>query len=366
MANRQKAPRRNSGKKGKSTRILITVLLVLLFLILLAAAVFCILSSKGKKDLLKSELTPEIEITVPSLDVEEGEEPILEDDGKTVTYNGKRYVLNENITSILFLGIDKDNLEEGKDIVGNNGQADCIFLGIMDTQTGKVSLLAISRDSMVDINTYDKDGNFHGVENRQLCLAYAYGNGKATSCENVARSVSRLLYGMPIQSYAAIPLDAIADLNDAVGGVEVTIPEDSALSTDLFKPGQKIVLKGKQAQIFVQSRDTELLDSNLARMARQKQYLMNFAQKVLKATKEDLTIPLKLYQIAMDKNNMVTNVTVSKVSYLATRILDVDFSEENLKNVPGEVVKGEQYAEYHVDDAKLYEMILELFYVPEE
>ena len=37
------------------------------------------------------------------------------------------------------------------------------------------------------------------------------------------RAVSRLFYGMPVAAYAALDLDAIAVLTDAVGGVEVTV-----------------------------------------------------------------------------------------------------------------------------------------------
>ena len=37
-----------------------------------------------------------------------------------------------------------------------------------------------------------------------------------------------------------------------------------------------------------------------------------------------------------------------------------------MKSVPGEVTMGEKYAEFHVDDKELYEMILDIFYIPQE
>lgn len=65
----------------------------------------------------------------------------------------------------------------------------------------------------------------------QASLVFAYGNEKEKSCENTARSVLRLRYGMLIQSYAVLNMEAIILLNDAVGGVEVTIHEGDILLT---------------------------------------------------------------------------------------------------------------------------------------
>lgn len=348
-------------KRRNGWKIFLTVLLILLFLLLAAVAAFCILRSRGREELLGRSKDPEVQITVPSI---ENEEIVLEDEGETVVYEGVRYRLNEAVTSVLFMGVDREELNDGESRIGNSGQADCIFLGILDTESGKITLLAISRDAMVDVNNYDTEGNLYSIEYQQLCLAYAYGDGRKSSCENVVRSVSRLLYGMPIQSYAAIDLAAIADLNDAVGGVEVAVPEDFSLSG--FTPGSRMLLNGSQAETFVRSRNVYEVDSNLSRMARQKQYAIAYIQKVLQATREDIGVPLRLYQIVADADNMVTNVNASRVSYLAALLPNVSFSEDNFLNVPGTVEMGEEYAEYHVDDKALYEMILELFYIPEE
>ena len=48
----------------------------------------------------------------------------------------------------------------------------------------------------------------------QLCLSYAYGDGKAKSAENTANSISRILYVVPITKYFALDLNGIAHLND--------------------------------------------------------------------------------------------------------------------------------------------------------
>ena len=178
--------------------------------------------------------------------------------GKEVTYQGEKYVYNEDLVSILFLGVDKKAFEEGGTAGdGKAGQADALFLLVLDTKTGKSRLIAISRDTMTDVNVYSDLGNFIGTEKLQLCLAYTYGDGKEKSCENTVRAVSRLFYRMPVAAYAALDLDAIAVLTDAVGGVEVTVTKDLTIQDPSLKEGERKVLTGEQAQWYVRSRLVE-------------------------------------------------------------------------------------------------------------
>lgn len=115
----------------------------------------------------------------------------VQNDGEYVVYNGKTYQLNENITSILFMGVDKRELEQ-TEINGTGGQADVIVLAAVDTETEKVSLINVSRDTMTDVTVYSANGGYIGSKEQQICLSYAYGNGKETSCENTVNSVKRL------------------------------------------------------------------------------------------------------------------------------------------------------------------------------
>lgn len=183
-----------------------------------------------------------------------------------------------------FLGVDKEAFEEGGTVGdGKAGQADALFLLVLDTKTGKSRLIAISRDTMTDVNVYSDLGNFIGTEKLQLCLAYTYGDGKEKSCENTVRAVSRLFYGMPVAAYAALDLDAIAVLTDAVGGVEVTVTKDLTIQDPSLKEGERKVLTGEQAQWYVRSRLVEekeaTADANSDRIERQKQYLAAFGGK---------------------------------------------------------------------------------------
>lgn len=347
----------------KKNRTLRTALLItgmsLLGIIVVAVGTFALLQARGRAALLNAP--QDVTISVPA---EQLADPSLTvtDDGRTVVYNGATYVFNENRTNILCIGVDKTDMGLDSGIVGTGGQADTLVVLSIDTTTGQVDTLAISRDTIVDVDLYTAEGGFYGVENTQICLAYAYGDGYEASCENVVRSASRVLYGIPINSYLAIDLDCISVLNDAIGGVEVTLLTDFRRQNGAWcSAGQTITLWGDEAESYVRSRDTTRLDSNNDRMARQKQYISNFFTQALTATEANLQVPLDLYNAV--KGDCVTNLSPSKITYLATTLVQHD-STLTFSQVPGEVVKSTEdgYAEYIVDNEALYEQVLDIFY----
>lgn len=353
----------DSERKHKVSplKILLIVLAVILALMILAVASFAVMRQQGKNSLLARK-DSDVEFSVP----DKVDAKIANENTGEVIYKGKKYCYNDKVTSILCMGVDTEQLNTTGSVgAGDSGQADSLFLMVVDTESGKTTLLSISRDSMVDVNVYSNTGSYLNTEKLQLCLAYTYGDGREMSCENTVRSVSRLLYGIPINSYAAIDLSAIPVLNDAVGGVEVTILEDLTIKDPTLIAGERIMLRGQQAEWYVRSRLSEepeaTADANNYRMERQRQYLGAFAHKVLAATKEDLTLPVTLYNVASDY--MVTNVSASKVTYLASLMVQGGFDTSSIVTVPGKSTMGETYAEFHVDEEALYEMILDIFYV---
>lgn len=335
-------------KKHRGKKIALAIIGVLVLIIIIAAAVFMIMSSKGKKELLNYE---SVSVEAPEeLEVDTGE------DGQTVTYNGKTYVFNDELATIVFIGVDKSEL--GTEVYGEAGQADAVYIYAYDTSEKESKIICVSRETMVDVNIYSTSGNDAGIENMQLCLSYAYGDGKESSCENTLKSLSRIFYNIPFNSYVALDWDAVAALNDAVGGVEVTVLED----VYDMKKGSTITLFGENAFHYVQYRDVSYLESNSARLDRQKQYITNFANKVISATKSDLTVPLDLYNIAADY--MVTNVTANQVSYIAMELVSSvgSMSDIEFLSIEGETIQGEEHAEFYPDEQALYELILDVFY----
>ena len=343
----------SSHKKEKKKlwlKILIGILIGLIVLILSGIITLFVLINVGKGAMLDANKTAIINVPTYVQQVEQ--------DGKTIVYNGKTYKYNEAITSILFMGIDRDQFADDDENLGTNGDADALMLLTYDTSNGNTDLISISRDTMADIDVYSKDGTYIGIEKQQICLAYAYGDGKETSCTNQVNAVSRLFYNIPISSYLSMDLDAVSVLNDAVGGVTVTSPQ----TFKEFTKGETVTLYGESAETFVRNRDTSVLDSNNSRMERQRVYIESFFKTLAAGTKENLMLPVDLFNAASPYT--VTNIDIPKVTYLASNILEKDFSEIEMQNVPGEVVQGEVYAEYHLDQEKFFEMFLNVYYTP--
>jgi len=351
--------RHHRRKKNKVLKkVLLIVGLSLLSILIVAGSTFAVLQARGRAALMAA---PDVEISAPAEAIEDPE-IMISDDGRTVMYKGETYVFNENRTNILCIGMDKNDMGLDGNTVGTGGQADTLVVLSVDTTNGQVDALAMSRDTMVDVDLYTAEGGFYGVERTQICLSYAYGDGRETSCENVVRSVSRLLYGIPINTYYAVNLDTIPVLNDAIGGVTLPLLKDFRRSAGYWNnEGDIVTLYGEEADRYVRDRNTSKLDSNNDRMERQKQYILAFFDQTLKATKEDLQVPLNLYNAV--KNDSISTLSPSKITYLATTLVQHNSSLE-FHQVPGNVVKSEDdgLAEFEVDQIALYEQVLSIFY----
>lgn len=335
--------------------ILGIILAALAALAIIAIGVFFILKQVGISQLTGDE----VNMTAPII---ENAGVSVDNSANTITYNGTTYVYNSNMTSILCMGVDKYELGLDEDVVGTGGQADALYMVAIDTNTGKTDIIAISRDIYSDIGVYSAAGQYIGTENAQLCLAYAYGDGMEKSCENTVDAVSRLFYNLPISSYFSIELSAIGELNDAVGGVTVTMVDNYLYHAHgMPKAGETARLVGEQARWFLQYREVSQLESSVDRMNRQITYLKGFGKNAVEMTKQDFTTPITLYNIVKDYS--VTNLTTAKISALgytvATSGIELEFSK-----VPGEVTSNGTYAEYIVDEQGLLELILDVYYTP--
>lgn len=277
-------------------------------------------------------------------------------------HDGKAYRYEENIINILCMGIDKrtEEIETVPEVSGKGGQADAIFLISLNPDTRKMKIYGISRDTMTAIKNYDYEGNYIGEEENHLALAYAYGDGSNKSCEMMKEAVSKLMYNLPVHGYAAINLEAVSKLNDAVDGVTVTIPEDMEYDDPAFQKGAKITLTGEQAMKFIQRRDITKSGGNGMRMQRQKTYVLSFLNAAKTKIRKDPSLPIQLYQEL--SKNMVTNLGLDHAVYLATLMLDTNFDGDDIQMLPGTTKKGTYYEEFHVDQDQLYDLILNNFY----
>lgn len=274
-----------------------------------------------------------------------------------ITYKGEKYKYNYNLRTVLFMGIDKEGeIEEKK--VGDGGQTDSLVLFAMDTEKKTTQALSVSRDTMTDIRTYDMSGEFLSTERAQLALQYAYGDGKAKSCVLTREAVSNLLYQTPVNSYVALTMEGFSRIADELGGIRITVPQDYTHINPAFKKGETITLNGKMAEQYVRYRDTSASGSNNERMERQSQFIEALV-KQLQINMKEKKDAVHLYRKM--KPYMVTDISEEELE----RMINYEF-EGKVEKVPGTVQKGEKYDEFIVDNEKLKEKVINMFYKHEK
>lgn len=276
-----------------------------------------------------------------------------------VTYNGKKYRYNSHLSNYLLLGIDTEGeIAQEKETL-SGGQSDAIFLVSYDRKEETAQILAIPRDTMTTIYIYNIDGTYVTPQTDHLTLQYAYGDGREMSCKITRDAVSNLLYGVPIIGYTAINLDSIPLLVDTVGGVTLTVPDDSMEEVNPdYKKGAEITLTSETAEHYIRYRDTHAHHQALVRTERQKSFINAFADRILELQAQDPHTVTDIYETI--KPHMVTNMSNDIFLDLAgaKRVGEI-------RTIPGEGVATDLFDEYHVDDKALYELILDVFYIEE-
>ncbi len=346
--------RNNPPSHRRAWRIALISLAVIAALALVLASVYYALYWKGRASLMDRDNS----LAAPESLVDNAEE-----EGKLITYKGTTYRYNESVVSLLFMGVDKADIQSDGGY-GKNGQADSLFLAALDTRNGSAKIIPLSRETMADVNLYDVNGQFIGTKSTQLCLAYAYAANAEEGCENVIRSVGRLLYGMPIDGYIAIDFDGVKALNNAVGGVTVTSPEDidDAFGQRVISKGQTVRLNNNSVIMYIQKRGDDV-DANNRRMLRQKQFLNEFIRIAANKVKSNFTLLEKYYNAV--KPYAVSDLTFSEITYLASTYLVGGQRAIEYLSVIGESHLEGEHVEFTPDETSLYEAVLSAYYTKE-
>lgn len=354
-------PAAQKPRAKKKLPLPVKLLIGLLTITFLLCGTVIALWLHGRHLMTQNNLTP---VFPPQLQEENttGEAPVTtqttgteEEDGVVIRYQDKYYRYNDEITNILLIGVDGDSPKKDQD----PHQSDLLVLAALDRANNKITLLNIPRDTMCDMEVPDEDGNVTGTVNLQIALSYAYGSTIGESAELCKNAVSSVLCGLPIHGYGAFYLDGIPALNDALGGVTVTILDDYAFAD--MPAGKEMTLNGEQAARYMRSRLSDRVDGSLLRLARQKQYMLamiNQAKTMLKGQPGQI---VPLYRTL--EEYILTDLSIGSISYLASIALPMDFSGEVI-TLDGEMIMSEDgvYAEYHLNQNALYETILSVFY----
>ncbi len=277
-----------------------------------------------------------------------------------ITYNGKKYKENQSIKSFLFIGVDEreDDLVDEDLTPGTAGQADCLILLVLNEDTNEADILQINRNAMTELDIYNELGAVDRTVTEPVCLQYAYSTGGKRSCIAQRKTVEELLFNISIDGYLTMSLQGIADINDAFGGVDVTMKNDYTQIDPSFTQGSTVHLEGEKAADFVRYRDKDVFNSVQDRMDRQTQYVTSLIKSLKNENGQSVAGTLNQFI----GSKVLTDLKASELNSL----INYDYNTDNVLYLPGEMVQGEEYEEFNVDNTELEKMIIDLFYTETE
>lgn len=323
-------------------RVVLALIIIALLFGIIAGCTFAVLKHQGQKSILPTST---------------GYEEIIE-------YNGKRYKYNENIFAMAFLGIDQEELKTS-DETEFVGASDAMIVLTVDTKTGKANAIALPREIMTEMDTFDENGEFRTQATHQLYLAYSYANGGEQSCQNALNSIRRVLLDVSIDKYYALDLAGIKALNDAVGGIILKSKMDSEQYG--IQTGKVVTLKGDMAETYVRSRSTSVVTGSLDRLDRQVQYVESFVSQVAPAIMTDITTVQRLYGVGAQYSQ--TNLTLANLTYLASFLtskgtisFDTYTIDGKMDSYIDEKDSNLAHAAFYPDKDSIMQTVLDVFY----
>lgn len=273
---------------------------------------------------------------------------------ESITVDGITYTKNNKVRSYLIMGCDNDNEPVTHE---HGGQADMQVLVIVDDAAKTWRLMPIDRDTVVSMDVYDADYNYVGSTNAQLTLVHAYRSWEDGAKETV-KTVSNMLGGQKIDGYLSTNMDSIAVINDALGGVPVTITTDFTNIDDSLVLGEEIVLNGEQAKTFVRSRRNVDDGTNESRMKRQEVYFNGMVRKIQGLSNGEV---LEIYDKLV--SNSVTNIGSGDFVELAE--MTKEYTRLDNIQIDGTHELVGEHIRFYQNEDSLNHVILELFYTPE-
>lgn len=306
--------------------------------------------------------------------------PTLQYDGRTWTYRTR------DLTNLLLIGVDWEEETEDPDAAENTesaesaeavgaeeaaetaeaadagryaGQADFLLLISIDRRNQKVVTLQLDRDTMTDIRICGPFGDYTGLQEEQICLSHAYGTGEEENCDNTVWAVRHFLGDLPIDGYLSLDMSSIALINDALGGVTVTLEEDFSAFDPQMTAGTTLTLQGEQAEYYVRGRMGVGDGTNESRMERQRTFIRAAEELLMQKVNEDMDYVGTLYD-ALD-GHMTTDLDQSLLMEKCYACRDYE-RPDTVTPAGSHGIGADGFMEFHADTQALNALLAETFY----
>lgn len=278
-------------------------------------------------------------------------------DQETVEVDGTTYRKRDDLSVILAMGVDHETQETYD--YRKAGQADFLRLIVLDNKNKTVQQLQIDRDTITPVTMLGVLGDRYEPVTQQICLGYAFGDGRQSSCEVTVEAVENLLGGQKIDQYLSMGLDGISTLNDLAGGVTVTLEDDFSAIDPAMTKGTTLTLWGNQAEVYVRTRRSIGVGTNEARMARQEQYIRQITSQLDAKVQQDQNFVLTAYDAL--EPYLYTNIPRGQLANEAWAAKDYE-RMDTIKPEGTYQVGDDGFMEFYPDADALQQAVLQLFY----
>lgn len=264
-------------------------------------------------------------------------------------------LLKRNIKmNVAVFGVDKDGT-----------RTDVIFVVHYDSAAESISLVSLPRDTRVSLTDEVKtnittEGRSYSQVTK-LNAVHAY-SGEKIGCQNTVLQIEDLL-GIKIDHYVKVDLEAFRAIVDAIGGVDMYVPQD--MYWDMRDTGDPLInlkegdqhLDGEKAEQLVRFR--RYVEGDVARIEVQQLFLKALAEKVLSTETILKNLP---DLISVMYKYIETDISMADALKYVNYVDKVDMSKISMETLPGvgQYVGG---VSYFIHDAEATrEMVDHVFY----
>ena len=249
--------------------------------------------------------------------------PTIQEEVKTAEeYKG-------DVVNILVCGIDYEEGRNYSDASSNDGMTDMILYCQFDIKNGALHMLQIPRNSLV------------ATQNRKITLS----NGKTYSATNYqinsvalsnGGSIAALAdviydqYRLPVDYYVSVDMQALVEMVDNFGGIEVYIPHDMSFAGSVLKQGYRN-LDGASAEFFVRCRHGEgYANSDIDRLNMQRYFYAGLFKRVRSMGVTDVIAQLPL----IFNNYIHTDMDLTTIAKMLVSFTRIDSGNIMLAQTP--------------------------------
>ena len=235
-----------------------------------------------------------------------------------------------DVVNILVCGIDYEEGRAYGDAESNDGMTDMILYVQFDIKGNALRMLQIPRNSLV--TTANKkvtlsNGKTYAASNYQINSVALSNGGSIAALADVIYDQYRL----PIDYYVSVDMQALVEMVDNFGGIEVCIPHDMSYGGSKLLKGYRN-LDGASAEFFVRCRHGDgYANSDIDRLNMQRYF---YAGLFKRARAMGITDILNQLPLVLEKHYIKTDMDITTIAKLLVSFLKVDSANIILAQTP--------------------------------